>query len=97
MKYLFIDFDGVSHGEETNNDFFTHSKMFCDYLFQYKKIFRIVTSSSWRETYDFEFLVEAFEPSLQDIVLGITPVLDNGGRYCEIIEYCKTNNIELHQ
>ncbi len=98
MKYLFIDFDGVLHGEEYNTDYFHHSKEFCERLYPYKHKFKIVVSSSWRATYEFDILVEAFEKSLQDNVIGHTPISNNGflngGRYLEIKQYCKKNFIE---
>ncbi len=102
MKYLFVDFDGVLHGDNTLNEgYFTNSELFCNRLAPYRDDFKIVISSSWRETYEFEILVEAFTPALQDLVIGHTPILDigmnNGGRYQEIIEYCEDNHIKSHQ
>jgi hypothetical protein len=101
MKYLFVDFDGVLHGEEYNEDYFAHSKMFCDRLEQYQENFRIVVSSSWREVYEWDILVEAFEKPIQHLVVAHTPILvegfTDGGRYLEIKQYCEENNIKDEQ
>jgi hypothetical protein len=98
MKYLFIDFDGVLHGEEFNTDYFENSPMLCSKLTPFKHLFKIVISSSWRETYDYDVCVEAFEESLRENIIGITPIhgiegFDDEGRYAEILEYCTTHNI----
>lgn len=101
MKYLFMDFDGVLHGDEFNTNYFQHSIMFCDRLTPYKHLFRIVISSSWREMHSFEKCANAFKPSLTDIVVGITPIHADGfnyhGRYNEISEYCYHHNIKDHE
>lgn len=97
FKYLFFDFDGVMHGEEFNTGFFSHAKMVTDRLLPFKDNFRIIISSSWREAYDLDVLQHAFDEPLNLNVIGITPITANGmnyhGRYLEIKEYCKVNNI----
>lgn len=97
FKYLFFDFDGVMHGEEFNSGFFTHAKMVTDRLLPYKDNFKIIISSSWREEHDLDVLQHAFNEPLNLNVIGITPITANGmnyhGRYLEIKEYCKLNNI----
>lgn len=97
LKYIFIDFDGVLHRDGGGFGLFEHSKKMCDFLEPYKNDFKIIISSSWRETYDFDVLVEAFSPNIQPNVIGITPTLDEGmaleGRYLEIKKYCLDNNI----
>jgi hypothetical protein len=101
MKYLFMDFDGVLHGDNADSYLFQHSPIFCSRLFPYKDKFRIVVSSSWREQYDFDVVSSAFEEekSLKDIVIGCTPILeddkgfDDEGRYLEIKAYCEEHGI----
>lgn len=97
FKYIFIDFDGVLHIDGGGNGLFIHSQILADKIEPYSDIFKIVISSSWRETYDFEDLIEAFEPSIRHTIIGITPILDEGmapeGRYLEIKKYCLDNNI----
>ena len=97
MKYLFVDFDGVLHPSPSKGELFSQSKIFCDSLVNHKDNFLIVMSSSWRETYDYEDIIEAFEPTIRDRVVGVTPILENNlhplGRYHEIIAYCEQNQI----
>lgn len=97
MKYLFVDFDGVLHPNNSRGEIFSQSKFFCDKLEPYKNNFLIVISSSWRETYDYEDIIEAFEPNIRDRVVGVTPILENNfeplGRYREILSYCSNNSI----
>ncbi len=97
MKYIFVDFDGVLHPSPSNGEIFSQSKIFSEKLYQHKNNFHIVISSSWRETYDYEDIVEAFDANIRDRVIGVTPILENNlhplGRYNEIISYCKDNNI----
>jgi hypothetical protein len=101
MKYIFVDFDGVLHAVKDPQGFFSKSKMFSDKLAPHKDNFYIVVSSSWRETFDFDTLVEAFGEELKSQVIGITPVLkeglDDGGRYLEIKKYCLENGIKDNQ
>lgn len=98
-KYIFVDFDGVLHGNTINKDIFCHSKMFCARLYEYRDNFRIVISSSWREEYDFDVLMHAFDEdkSLMDNVVGVTPILEKsfseGARYLEIKSYCREHGI----
>lgn len=97
FKYLFLDFDGVMHGEEFNSGFFSHAKMVTDRLLPYKDNFRVIISSSWREEHDLEVLQHAFDEPLNLNIIGVTPITLNGmnyhGRYLEIKEYCKIHNI----
>lgn len=101
FKYLFFDFDGVMHGEKYNYDHFSHAKMVTDRLLPYKDNFKIVISSSWREMHDLDVLQHAFNEPLNINVIGVTPITINGmnyhGRYLEIKEYCKQNNIKDDQ
>lgn len=98
MKYLFFDFDGVLHGDNMQSNLFEHSDMVSKMLIPFKDKFKIIISSSWRETYDFDILIHAFHEELHENVIGITPIFENttgyGVRHQEILEYCKINNIK---
>lgn len=97
FKYLFLDFDGVMHGEDYNSGFFSHAKMVTDRLLPYKDNFRVIISSSWREEHDLDILQHAFDEPLTENIIDITPITANGmnyhGRYLEIKEYCEKHNI----
>lgn len=97
FKYLFLDFDGVMHGEKYNSGFFSHAKMVTDRLLPYKDNFRVIISSSWREDHDLDIMQHAFDEPLNANIIGVTPITLNGmnyhGRYLEIKEYCNTYNI----
>lgn len=97
MKYLFFDFDGVFHGKKENKDLFCHSKIISNALLPYKDNFKIIISSSWRETYAFDVIKNAFDEPINDLVIDITPIhLDNlkdKSRLLEILEYCELNHI----
>ena len=101
FKYLFFDFDGVMHGEKFNSDFFSHADMVTKKLLPYKDNFKIIISSSWREFHELDVLQHAFNEPLNLNVIDITPISPNGldchGRYFEIKEYCKINNISNDQ
>lgn len=97
MKYIFIDFDGVLHPSPSKGELFSQSKILADKISPHKDNFQIVISSSWRETYDYEDIIEAFDLTIRDRVIGITPILDNNlqplGRYNEIMSYCEEHKI----
>lgn len=102
MKYLFLDFDGVLHGKEFNMAPFCHSQLFCEMLYPYKHLFKIIISSSWRAEYNLEQLCEFSRLHiLKDNMIDITPIeadfFDQYGRYKEIHSFCNKNNILMHQ
>lgn len=102
MKYLFVDFDGVLHGEQINRDLFCHSTIFCERLLPYKYLFEIIISSSWRDVYSYDVCQHAFDLSIRDRVVGVTPSFgidgfETEGRYKEIIAYCEQHCIALDQ
>lgn len=84
-KFLFLDFDGVLHPDGEPD--FCRRELFEQYLLAMPEV-RIVISSTWREDYPLPALRNIFCPSLQDRILGVTPVLevgfDRGGRQREI-------------
>ena len=97
MKYLFLDFDGVLHGEQENWELFSHMNMLCSALLSYKDSLRIVISSSWREDYPLAVLQSHFWSELRSIVIGVTPIHESSfdplARFGEIKDYCQKNNI----
>ena len=97
MKYIFLDFDGVLHGEEYNIEMFTHAKMFCEAIAPYQENLKIVISSSWREQFHMSGLKKGFPPEYHHLIVDATPVHINGmnrhGRYAEILEYCQKHDI----
>lgn len=97
MKYIFLDFDGVLHGEQYNWDLFTHMDLFCDAIKPYLDNVRIVISSSWRYEHSLEKLAIHFHKEIRPIIIGVTPDNTDGfdyfGRYKEIKDYCKENKI----
>lgn len=101
FKYLFLDFDGVMHGEEFNSAFFAHAKMVTDRLLPYKDNFKVVISSSWREDHALDILQHAFNEPLSANIIGVTPITIDGynyhGRYLEIKQYCREYNIADNQ
>jgi hypothetical protein len=84
-KILFLDFDGVLHGEQDAH--FARLAQFQDCLMKMPEV-EVVISSSWRELHPFAELKSLFDPSFQDRIVGITPSLEcgyeAGGRQCEI-------------
>lgn len=101
FKYLFLDFDGVMHGEDYNYGAFFHAKMVTDRLLPFKENFRVIISSSWREEYDLDILQHAFNEPLTENIIDVTPITVHGmnyyGRYLEIEQYCKEHNIAPDQ
>ena len=71
-KILFLDFDGVLHGEW--DALFSKRELFEHYLQQMPQV-DIVISSTWRELYSLERLKEHFHISLRDRIIGVTPIL----------------------
>jgi hypothetical protein len=101
LKYIFLDFDGVLHGEEFNVPLFVHMDRFCHTIRPFLPEVNIVISSSWRETHSLEHLRTHFNDDIQPFIIGETPVHVDGfgyeGRYKEILAYCKMHHIENHQ
>lgn len=97
MKYLFLDFDGVLHGEQYNWQLFSHMDKLCEAIIAHKDNLRIVISSSWREDYSLETLKEPFWEEVRPLIVGITPSHEESfaplARFGEIKHYCQNNNI----
>lgn len=100
MKTIFLDFDGVLHGEGKNsNQFFEHIDLFCNFIREYKNEVQVVISSSWREEKTLAELKNIFHEDVQCMIVGVTPQLPieeryaKGGREKEVLLYCRENNI----
>ncbi|NCQ51733.1 hypothetical protein GW796_07525 [archaeon] len=99
MKTIFLDFDGVLHGEGINGKgFFEHVPLFCSAIRPFLDNVNIVISSSWREEHSIEKLKVFFEKDIQKRIVGVTPIIKEtygiGGREEEILMCCKENNID---
>lgn len=97
-KTIFLDFDGVLHGEGINSkQFFEHVGLLCNFIRPYKEQVQIVISSSWREEKSLETLKQYFPEDLREIFVGVTPKIvesyTKGGREKEILLYCYDNGI----
>jgi HAD domain in Swiss Army Knife RNA repair proteins len=97
-KTIFLDFDGVLHGEGIDSQgVFEHLEVFCETVRPFIKNIQIVISSSWRESYKFDDIKGFFEDDIQESVVGATPVridgFADGGREKEIVDYCTINSI----
>lgn len=99
MKYIFLDFDGVLHGNKQNTEPFCLLDNFEERLKPHEDKFKIVISSSWRNLYDFNDLKEILFLKLNNVI-GITPDLGNERlefeRYEEVRQYCTINKIGFH-
>ena len=101
MIYIFLDFDGVLHGDRFDSIPFEHMTKFSQHILPYKDKAKIVISSSWRETHTFENLINFFPEELQPMIAGVTPILpdnmEEGAREKEIQAYCEANAIANNQ
>lgn len=101
MKYIFLDFDGVLHATGSYAEKFEHMDILCNQLKPYIGKFKIVISSSWRESFDFKDLRDLFPDFFQSSVAGHTPVINDnlrdGARYKEIMIFCNNKGISSSQ
>jgi hypothetical protein len=92
-KILFLDFDGVLHGEQEAGAEFCRLPILERYLSQMPDV-EIVVSSSWRESRSLEELKALFPDVLRDRIIGVTPVhergFDQAGRQREIEAYLES-------
>ncbi len=95
-KFLFLDFDGVLHSEYCETHF-SKRPLFEHYLAKMPAM-RVVISSSWRELYPFQTLREQFTNSVQNSIIGITPLLacgyEAGGRQREIEAFLRAKGLD---
>jgi hypothetical protein len=72
---LFLDIDGVLHRRAPGAEKFTALPQLQQSMRRLPRL-EVVISSSWREVFDFEDLVELFDEDLRDRIVGSTPVLN---------------------
>jgi hypothetical protein len=91
-KILFLDFDGVLHGDSDAGRLFCRLPYLAEYLARMPDV-EIVVSSTWREAYSLASLKKHFPLYLHERIIGVTPVLDSGvdlgGRQNEIEAWLK--------
>lgn len=101
MKHIFLDFDGVLHATGSYAEKFEHMNSFCNQLKPFIGKFKVIISSSWRESFDFKDLRDLFPDFFQSSVTGITPVVDNnlidGARHKEIMMFCNNKGVSSSQ
>lgn len=79
--FLFLDFDGVLHpmgARRGECDFFCCVEAFEDALRESGRAVQIVISSAWRYQHTLEQLRVPFSKDIAKMIIGMTPVLDNG-------------------
>lgn len=72
---LFLDVDGVLHRRAPGAEKLTALPQLQESMRRHPRL-EVVISSSWREVFDFEDLVELFDEDLRNRIVGNTPVLD---------------------
>jgi hypothetical protein len=72
---LFLDFDGVLHPlGSTEKQYFSRLPLLERFLRDEASGWKVVISSSWREHYSRQQLLEIFSPDLRTRIIGSTPV-----------------------
>lgn len=93
-KILFLDIDGVLHGDLTGK--LVHVGLFEHYLRQLPGV-EVVVSSTWREDLSLDELRALFDASLHERFTGVTPILDDGcdsaGREREIAAWLASEGL----
>ena len=94
-KILFLDFDGVLHADIEARQF-TKLREFASCMAKMDEV-EIVISSSWREAYSLEQLLNIFPAALRGRIVGLTPILEDrfekGGRQREIEAYLQAASL----
>ncbi len=81
---LFLDFDGVLHPIPTDaRGHFCHLPRLEEFLRKHEQV-QVVVSSSWREAYPWEVIVEIFAADVQSRIIDMTPIFQISNRYDEI-------------
>lgn len=88
MRVIFLDFDGVLHGDRGASGMLTHVERLAETLVPYPDV-QIVISSSWRSTYPFEMLCHFLSP-VDTRVVGVIPSLKEESRQAEIEAWLET-------
>jgi hypothetical protein len=72
---LFLDVDGVLHRRAPGAEKLTALPQLQESIRRHPRL-EVVISSSWREVFEFEDMVELFDENLRRQIVGSTPVLD---------------------
>ena len=94
--WLFLDFDGVLHPEFSYAECFTNLRLVEDTLLPFlgEGKFKVVLSTAWRSSFEFDALKKHFSPNFASHVVGVTPELEHGfqkgGREEEIQTWLKS-------
>lgn len=72
---LFLDFDGVTHpvGSDPEHSF-SRLPLIVQFLREEAPTWQLVISSSWREYYSWQQLLEIFSPDIRLRIIGSTPL-----------------------
>lgn len=87
---LMLDIDGVLHPCQSGS--LRHMPMFEQWMLGHPSV-DIVMSSNWRETRPFADLRGLFPASIQDRLIGTTPVLEGQLREDEILHFTRQHRI----
>lgn len=104
---IFLDFDGVLHFffpkagySDDANQFFALVPNFQKVIRQFRDCldFKIVISSSWRESKTFDELYSVFDSDIRSLIVGINPILSDGdysgSRERESVAWMKEHHYE---
>ncbi len=76
---LFLDFDGVLHplGCVTEKQLFSRLPLLERFLLDEAPCWQVVISSSWRQNFTLDQLLDVFSPDLRSRIIGSTPADDD--------------------
>jgi hypothetical protein len=75
---MFLDFDGVLHPVgSTEKQYFSRLPLLEKFLRNEAPHWQVVISSSWREYFTLQQLIERFSPDLRSRIIGCTPADDD--------------------
>jgi hypothetical protein len=75
---LFLDFDGVLHPVgSTEKQYFSRLPLLEKFLRDDAPCWQVVISSSWREYFTLQQLIDRFSPDLRNRIIGSTPADDD--------------------
>lgn len=96
---LFLDIDGVLHSHDPGAEKFTALPQLQESIRRHPRL-EVVISSSWREVFDFEDLVELFDEDLRTRIVGCTPVLNQDTEFVrqrECEQWMRTHRPSDHE
>lgn len=85
---VFLDFDGVTHTEPLRGPAFVQLPLIEEVLRAYPQV-PIVLSTSWREEFRMEVLIEHFSKDIAARVIGGTPSMIAGDRRHYAVPLCE--------